>query len=249
MGQASLNAFEEAIGNIKQRRGVVVFAEVATYLANRYAITAVDAVANTVGVDADLSGLPTGTSIPLTNAPTDPNTGTYTVTGVSYASPTTTLTLDESLTGSTVEGYIVDPRFSLYTAGIIKETSMEGEPSEYGPDNQGRTFTKGFDLTGAFTCMQTGAPELQNLPALAEPSGNGLYMAFVDSPFPLENKSSGVQMLDITPEDKIELMNASVNPSFTLDFSREESEIGNEITGYLSVEELENIYLQPLLIG
>ena len=138
---------------------------------------------------------------------------------------------------------------SLSTAGIIKDTNIEGEPNEFGPDNQGRTFTKGFDITAQFIAMQTGSDELQNLPALAEPSGNGLYVAFVDNPFPVADQSAGIMYSDIESEDKVELLDASVNPSFTLDFSRDESEIGNELTGYISVDELEEIYNSPILMG
>lgn len=177
---ASLDAFDEAISNIKQRRGVVVFAQGSAY--NDF---------------------------------------------------------DKGITSS----------LSLNTAGIIKDTNIEGESSEFGPDNQGRTFTKGFDITGMFTAMQTGPPELQNLPALAEPSGNGLYIAFVDNPFPIADESAGIMYSDIASLDKVELLNASVSPSFTLDFSREESEISNEIKGYISVDELENIYNSPILMG
>jgi len=177
---ANLDGFEEAISNIKQRRGIVVFAQSTAYR--------------------------------------DYNEGT----------------------ASTL---------SLNTAGIIKDTNIEGEPNEFGPDNQGRTFTKGFDVTASFTAMQTGSDELQNLPALAEPSGNGLYVAFVDNPFPVSDQSSGIMYSDIDSEDKVELLDASVNPSFTLDFSRDESEIGNELTGYISVDELEEIYNSPILMG
>jgi len=177
---ATLDGFEEAISNIKQRRGVVVFAQASDYRA--------------------------------------------------YDNGSTT-------------------SLALNTAGIIKDTNIEGEPNEFGPDNQGRTFTKGFDITAQFAAMQTGADELQNLPALAEPSGNGLYVGFVDNPFPVADQSAGIMYSDIETEDKVELLDASVNPSFTLDFSREESEIGNELTGYISVDELEEIYNSPILMG
>jgi len=180
MPTPSLSNFEEAIANIKQRRGVVVFANA--------------------------------------NAYRDYNDG-------------------------------ISSTLSLNTAGIIKDTNIEGEPSEFGPDNQGRTFTKGFDITANFVAMQTGPQELQNLPALAEPSGNGLYVAFVDNPFPIADQSSGIMYSDIDTLDKVELLDASVNPSFTLDFSREESEIGNELTGYISVDELQEIYNSPILMG
>lgn len=252
MSQASLDDFDEAIANIKQRRGVVVFAQGADYVSNRYEITSVDTTADTVGVEADLSGsLSAGDSVPITNAPTGttPKNGTYTVSSVSYASPETTVTFNESLEDSTVEGNLIDPNFGLNTAGIIKDTNIEGESNEFGPDNQGRTFTKGFDITGMFTAMQTGPPELQNLPALAEPSGNGLYIAFVDNPFPIADETAGMMYSDVAPLDKVELLNASVSPSFTLDFSREESEISNEVKGYISVDELEKIYNSPILMG
>ena len=177
---ATLDAFEEAISNIKQRRGVVVFTQASDYL--------------------------------------------------SWDSDGTT-------------------SLSLNTVGIIKDTNVQGEPNTFGPDNQGRTFTKGFDVTAQFMAMQTGPTELQNLPALAEPSGNGLYIAFVDNPFPIADESAGIQMSDIETLDKIELLNASVNPSFNLDFSREESEIGNEVTGYIPVSELEKMYSEPIIMG
>lgn len=176
----SLDNFEEAISNIKDRRGVVVFAQASDY--------------------------------------------------ESYDSDGTT-------------------ELVLNTAGIIKDTSVEGEPNEYGPDNQGRTFTKGFDITASFMAMQTGPEELQNLPALAEPSGNGLYVAFVDNPFPIADETTGITMTDIESLDKLELLNASVSPSFSLNFSRDESEIGAEITGYISVEELQKMYAEPIRMG
>jgi hypothetical protein len=177
---ATLTAFEESIANIKQRRGVVVFANASDYR--------------------------------------------------DYDSGTTT-------------------SLALNTAGIIKDTNVDGEPNEFGPDNQGRTFTKGFDVTANFVAMQTGPNELQNLPALAEPAGNGLYVAFVDNPFPIADQTAGIMMSDITALDKVELLDASVNPSFSLNFSRDESEIGNELTGYISVAELEKIYTEPILMG
>jgi len=177
---ATLDAFEERIDNIKQRRGVVVFAQASDY--------------------------------------------------IDWSDGTTT-------------------SLALNTAGIIKDTNVQGEPNQFGPDNQGRTFTKGFDITAQFAAMQTGAQELQNLPALAEPTGNGLYIAFVDNPFPIADQTAGIMMSDIDVLDKVELLNASVNPSFSLDFSREESEIGNEINGYVSVDELEKMYIEPILMG
>jgi len=180
MPTPSLTNFEERIENIKERRGVVVFAQASDYI--------------------------------------DWSDGT-----------TSTLALN--------------------TAGIIKDTNIQGEPNEYGPDNQGRTFTKGFDVTAAFAAMQTGPQELQNLPALAEPTGNGLYIAFVDNPFPIADQTSGIMMSDISALDKVELLNASVNPSFDLNFSREESQIGSEITGYISVDELSKLYVEPILMG
>jgi len=250
MSNAKLSAFEERIENIKQRRGVLLFADASTYITQREEITAVDDGTNTVDVAADLSGLSVGVGVPIIDAPTDPNTGTYTLTDATYDGTTyTTLTFDEALGGATVEGYVVDPRFALNTAGIVKDTNIGGEPNQFGPDNQGRTFTKGFDITGQFAMMQTGAPELQNLPALAEPAGNGLYVAFVDNPFPVADQGAGVQFTDIALQDKVELLNAAVNPTFALDFSREESDISSEITGYVSVSELEKMYSAPILMG
>jgi len=250
--QAKLDAFTEAIDNIRSRRGVVVFCNASSYQVAKSTIVAVDDTANTVDVDKDVSTLSAGDVVAIVEAPTDPNTGTYTLASAPTWDSTngvSTVELVESLGGATVEGSLVEPSFTLYTAGIIKDTNFGGEKVEFGPDNMGRTFVKGFDITGAFTAMQTGPKELQNLPAIAAPSGNGLYMAFVDNPFPIADEATGIQFSDIATQDKIELLNASVSPDFDLNFSREESEIPAEVNGYIPVSELTKIYSEPIAMG
>lgn len=256
MADAQLQNFQEEINNIRIRRGSVVFANASDYTLAKSTIVAIDDVANTIDVAGDVSAdLSAGDTVPIIGAPTDPNNGNYTLASAPEYDPAgdtsdiTRLELVQSLGGTTVEGSAVTSNFALHTQGIIKDTSFPGEKVEFGPDNSGRTFTKGFNINGQYTAMQTGPDELQNLPAIANPSGNGLYMAFVDNSFAVEDEATGMQYSDIVQEDKIELLNVSVAPDFTLNFSREESEITNEVKGFVPVSELQKLYKEPIIFG
>lgn len=179
MSTAAINAFKKEIGNIKFRRGVVVFAPAQDYVDYQSAVTS---------------------------------------------------------------------DFNLYTPGIIKDTNVGGDPIEYGPDNNGRTFVKAFDMNLQWVLMQSGPPELQNLPAVANPSGDGLYIGITDGPF-TPASAAQIKYSDIASLNKIEFLNASVSPTMELNFSREESGITNAVKGVIEVADLTKLYSEPILLA
>lgn len=138
---------------------------------------------------------------------------------------------------------------TLYTAGIIKDMNLGGDPVEFGPDTQGRTFVKGFNTNLAYTLMQTGADELSSLPAIMTPSGNGLYVALCDDPFPIADPATGITYEDIAAVDKIEMLNVNFGASLDINFNRDESGVETTSTGFIPVSELSKLYTEPLILG
>jgi hypothetical protein len=141
---------------------------------------------------------------------------------------------------------------TLTTVGIIKDTSFGFEPVVYGPDNSGREFVKMFDITISFALMQTGANELQNLSAMAAPSGNGLYLVITDKPVldPVSPDTWADAVAAVPVTAKIQILNVSIKPTGSLNYSRDESMITCEATFTIEVEELDKLYTaSPILAG
>lgn len=141
----------------------------------------------------------------------------------------------------------VDGTTAINTAGIIKDTVLGGSAIDFGPDNNGRTFTKAFDMELAFALMQTGATELQNLPAVLNPAGEGLYIALTDRA--IQPAGAGFVLSDLDAAEKIEFLNASASGELDLNFSREESTVPLVVRGVLDVVDLESLYVEPIVLG
>jgi hypothetical protein len=140
----------------------------------------------------------------------------------------------------------------LTTVGIVKDTSFAFEPVVYGPDNSGREFVKMFDVTISFALMQTGNNELQNLSAMASPSGNGLLLILTDKPVldPVSPDTWADVVGAVPITSKIQVTNVSIKPTGMLNFSREESMITCEATFTVEVEELDKLYTaSPIVAG
>lgn len=243
-----ISAFKKEIQNLKFRRGVVLFGPTADVSAGGFPLSGVDDTAQIFEVEnVDLTKY-FAASGQIEIGGSTANDDRYTIDAISYddvSSPAkSTITTVEAIPDPTVDGAILRP---LFTAGIIKDTNVQGDPIEYGPDNNGRTFVKAFDMTLAWALMQTGAPELQNLPALANPEGDGLYVVMTDGPFVAGSLITDTDIDGVV--SFIEFANASVSPAIELNFSREESGITSQMKGVIEVADLTKLYAEPILLS
>lgn len=137
--------------------------------------------------------------------------------------------------------YISDDGSSFNDPGRVRDVSFDWEAVTGSADTGGRQKTRAFDVTLTFTLMQSSAATLGGVASLANPTGDGLTLAFTSSIVEPDASTGAITNAEFTFHGCLPEVSGSIP------FNGDETAIPVTVRGRVPVSEFQSLATTGLM--